>query len=190
MPPLSPHPDRARLESLFRGRADIRAGWAGTAYRGARPRYARDPDFLSGQGSKIAGGRWNPPDSCRTIYACTAGLTVLKEAFAASRRAGIPDSASLPVTIRSFECTLQEVVDLSDPAIQTALGLNMRALLAEDWLRPSPHEAHCQAVGHEAFRAGIEGLLVPSAADPHDTNLVVFVDNLLAGSTLRPGSED
>ena len=47
-----------------------------------------------------------------------------------------------------------------------------------------------QQLGRAVHRAGLEGLLVPSAADLGGQNLVVFVENLQPGSTLEVVAAD
>ena len=154
-------------------------------YRGARPRYAGDPDFVSGEGSRAGGGRWNPPNSFRTVYSSLLAGTVLAEALAGTQAYGIPDADALPLTLRSVVCRLNAVVDLTDPRVQARLGLDMKSVIKEDWraAKQTGVETLSQAIGHSAQTAGIEGLLVPSALG-QGVNLVIFPDNLLNESSL------
>jgi hypothetical protein len=39
-------------------------------------------------------------------------------------------------------------------------------------------------IGHAAFVVGLEGLVVPSSADPEGQNLLVFPENLKEGSKI------
>ena len=142
-------------------------------------------------GSRTHGNRWNPPGACATVYACLEVDNVISEALAATRAYGIPDADALPQVIRSLDCALESVLDLRDPATQAQLGLSLTAILAEDWRATmnAGGEALSQAIGHAAFLAGFEGLLVPSAVDPGKTNVVAFPANFKHGNALRPGPE-
>jgi RES domain-containing protein len=60
-------------------------------------------------------------------------------------------------------------------------------MVTADW-RDAPRQANpplCQVVGQTAFELGVEGLLVPSAADPEGVNLVVFPLNLSPRSRME-----
>jgi RES domain-containing protein len=52
------------------------APWSGTIFRSATIDHGSAEDLISGHGSAIAGGRWNPP-GLRTVYgSLEAGLSV------------------------------------------------------------------------------------------------------------------
>ena len=73
--------------------------------------------------------------------------------------------------------SLQQVVDCRDPS---TLGLS-----PEDLSHDTDYRA-TQALGTAAYSVGLEGLVVPSATRLGD-NLILFPQNLLAGSRVRPG---
>jgi RES domain-containing protein len=62
----------------------------------------------------------------------------------------------------------------------------MRRGLREDWraIQERGHESTSQAIGRAAWRAGLEGLIVPSHARPKESNIVLFPDNLKRGSRI------
>ena len=86
----------------------------------------------------------------------------------------------------------QGIIDLTNPEIQAALGTNMAQLMA-NWLVTNSlgKIAPTQEIALEAYRLGnIEGLKVPSVANPQGYNLVVFPDRLAQGSYLRAYDEN
>jgi RES domain-containing protein len=64
-----------RLKAIKPTRLDI------TGYRSATPQYAREPDLLTGEGSRLHGGRWNPP-GIAAVYASFAPETAMEEMLA------------------------------------------------------------------------------------------------------------
>jgi len=67
---------------------------------------------------------------------------------------------------RLYRCTIEEhdIADLTDPAAHAGL---------DPELFTGPHEP-CRALADELREAGCRGLLAPSAALPHATNLTLF----------------
>lgn len=70
----------------------------------------------------------------------------------------------------SIQLRLTRVVDLTNRRSLKRTGIRQEELI-------SPTYAIPQEVGLRAWEAGIEALLVPSAAVSTDGNLVVFPDN-------------
>jgi hypothetical protein len=112
----------------------------------------------------------------------------LAEAFASYRLYGLPVELALPRTFVAVTTTVNGVVDLCDAGIRRSLALSRAALLEVDWRiegeqgRLSPS----QIVGKAAYEAGLEGLIVPSAADPvHGRNLVLFPGNFGPDSVVQ-----
>jgi RES domain len=94
---------------------------ATTAYRHLAA--GRDP--LSGEGARIHGGRWNPPESFPTIYLGLCETTVDAEfARTAAKQARHPDDF-LPRDFVAIRVELAEVIDLRvkrDPTGTTTLS--------------------------------------------------------------------
>jgi RES domain-containing protein len=179
------HPESARLAAALR-RIPARR-WSGVAYRSTSPAYAGASDLLSGEGVRRHGGRWTPPGSFRAVYASLAPETAVAEALANFRHYGIPEADAMPRVLLAVELDLQAVVDLTQGAARRILRVSRRRMLAEPWRRAQSLglESLTQAIGREAFTAGLEALQVPSAADPSGRNLVVFPARLRPGSRLR-----
>jgi RES domain-containing protein len=92
----------------------------------------------------------------------------------------------MPRTFVAIEFALELVLDLTEGRNRQALAISERRLLACDWrddLRRGKSPL-TQRVGAAAASAGFEAIRVRSAADPAGQNLVIFVDNLRAGSRL------
>lgn len=183
-PLLSPHPDSVRLgcaidralPSAVRVRAHL--------YRAAAARRANRIDLISGEGSRLFGGRWNPPHLFPTVYLSFEVETAVAEYFARNRKEGLPDAQSLPLVLVGVSVRADRVLDLSLGAMRRLLRVSGRRMIEE------PHgdgrESITQAIGRLARSAGFEGLKVPSAARRGGSNLVVFPDRLPAPDRMQP----
>jgi RES domain-containing protein len=183
--PLTPHPEAERLtEALARCAAAV-APWSGTIFRFVGQHYANQRDLLTGEGSRVAGARWNPKGDFPAVYGALAPETALAEALAFSRRQGLPDEEALPRTLVGIRLTLQRLLDLTRGELRRTLGVSERRMREEPWrtIQEGGREAMTQAIGRLARTAGVEGLLVPSAASRGCQNLVYFPDVLQVGST-------
>lgn len=106
--------------------------------------------------------------------------------------AALFSAKSSPRIVLSVEMTLQVVLDVTDPDVQTAFGTNLQELTGS-WiaLNAGGVEAPTQRLGRAVSDlGGIEALVVPSAQDPRRSNIAVFPDRLLPGSRLRVFDED
>jgi RES domain-containing protein len=131
---------------------------------------------LSGDGARIHGGRWNPPDSFAVLYTTFDRPTMIAELERAARRQGLLAADFLPRDEVAYSVELQRVLDLEDPSHLHAVGLDPARLVSPDW-------APCQAVGDAAHYVGFEGIQAPSATGA-GTTLAIFLDRLMLGSTL------
>lgn len=93
----------------------------------------------------------------------------------------------MPRTFVAFDFDLLSLLDLTDGAIRRSLGISEKRLLSCDWR--AEMWAHrvpiTQQFGRAVYLAGLEAILVNSAADLCGRNLVIFVDNLKHGSFLK-----
>ena len=176
---LSPHEDSAALHNRFQGLADAARPWRGVIYRCTTPRYAKSSDLLTGRGSSIAGGRWNPP-GISTNYGSLTPQGSIDEVLAHFRRYSLPPAHAMPRVIIAVEVVLRTVLDLTDGRARQRLGVSKRRMIEEDWLGAmnSQREALTQAIGRVGFEAGVSALVVPSAARRGSVNLVWFPGNL------------
>lgn len=85
-----------------------------------------------------------------------------------------------------MQVKLEQVLDLTESGIANALPEMMPVLLAEDWraIMSRGEEATSQAIGRAVYAAGLQGILVPSIADPEGVNLLAFPESLARDSVL------
>ncbi|MGH3440985.1 MAG: RES family NAD+ phosphorylase [Nitriliruptorales bacterium] len=144
----------------------------GPAWRHVRPEYPP----LSGEGARIIGGRWNPPESFPTLYLGLNVDIVVAEFHRHLARQGLRAQDALPRVLYEYAVRLGRVLDLRDPDTLQALGLHPD-------LSSAP-AARCQEVGEAAHYLGLEGILASSAAGSGDV-LAVYLDRQLPDSTLE-----
>jgi RES domain-containing protein len=92
----------------------------------------------------------------------------------------------MPRTFVAISCKLQRVLDISDAKIRRKLGISKASLVKTSWRAEMDlgQVPVTQAIGQAAFDARLEALIVPSAADAADRNLIVFPAQLRAGSSV------
>jgi RES domain-containing protein len=155
------------------------------AYRSCAPRYAKEVDLLSGEGSRRHGGRWNPV-GLAMVYASLTPEAAMAEALAHYRYFGIPIENAMPRVFVAISVQLTRVVDLRIASVRRALGIRVSEFAAIDWRREVAvgRVPGTQALGRAADAAGIEGLVVPSAVSKGH-NLLVLPGRLATGNSLR-----
>jgi RES domain-containing protein len=169
-----------RLTQLLRVASDF----AVTVYRSSTPRYATESDLLTGAGSKMHGGRWNPV-GIAVVYNSLTPETAMAETLAQSRYFGIPIEESMPRVFVATVVNLHSVLDLRQGLVRQRLQVSQDRILAVDW-RKEVHAGRVpitQLIGQAAAEIGLEGLIVPSAADHKGHNLLVFPENLATSSS-------
>jgi hypothetical protein len=70
----------------------------------------------------------------------------------------------------SIRLRLNRVVDLTNRGLLRKAGIGWKQLIDSRYIIP-------QEIGLRAWESGVEALLAPSAADPAENNLTVFLDN-------------
>ena len=185
---ISEHPDYDILENRLK-RLSVRAvSVSRHVFRVVEPEYYRDHDIVSGIGGLRSSGRWNLKKRFRCSYTSDSLETAVKETLAASRRKNLPDSRALPRALVCVGVQLQRVLDLTDGQVRQACRVSGKRMVSERWWSENFHDrdALTQACGRAAARVGFAGILAPAAADrPHGVNVIVFPDNLLAGSLVN-----
>jgi len=154
-------------------------------YRASTPKYSNEADLLSGEGSRRHSGRWNPV-GVGVIYASLTPETAMAETLAHNRYYQIPVEDAMPRMFVAMEANLQRVLDLSKGDVRSRLKVSLERILKVDWRREA-REGRVPVtwmIGHAAFVVGLEGLVVPSSADPEGQNLLVFPENLKEGSKI------
>jgi RES domain-containing protein len=179
------HPDSVRLARAVERSFPYLVPWSGDVYRSTSPKYAGRDDLITGAGAKANGGRWNPPGSFHTIYASLDPETALAEALAHFRRFGFPIRSAMPRIFAALQVKLNRVLDLRLGTVRSTLRVSTARLFAEEWWKKQERgqEALTQAIGRVAWEAGLEGMLVPSAAHRAGSNLIVFPANIHSPSS-------
>ncbi len=150
-----------------------RTTFDGEAFRHTGPDYHP----LATEGSRIRGGRWNPPDSFSVLYLGLDPQTTAAELRRLAHRQAMPVASLLPRTLHTLRVSLGIVLDLRPQEVLGRLGIG--ETIRGDDMQPT------QAIGEAAHYLGIEGILAPSATGVGDI-LPVFFDRLGAGSKVQP----
>ena len=132
-------------------------------------------DPLRIEGSRLRGGRYNPPGEFGALYCSLEPATAAAE-IARGRMARGIDPSAVPegsLSLYDVEVSLDAVLDLTNPEILHQLGLSVEALKGGDLTIP-------RRLAQEARDTGYQAILAPSAAVPGAKNLVLFLDRLSA----------
>jgi RES domain-containing protein len=135
------------------------APWNGTVYRHMFGRHKPDQE-------NTRGARWNPPDTS-AIYVCLNHDGAVAEGDHVIAMQPIRPKADR--TVYEVKVTLTNVLDLSDRAVLSALGIGDAEL-------DDPAMTACRNVGGAVAWLGHDGLLVPSARS-RATNLIIYASN-------------
>ena len=162
-----------------------------TAYRtvplAALRKYSADP--LNTAGSRVTGGRYNPPEefpeAFEMLYVAEntavahAEARVITVVQAPGGGVLIQPAASTPPRLDiCVHLTLRGLLDLTDPQVLQALGVSPTDLMRE-WfpLNRQGQLAPTQRLAHEARQTGrFDALLYPSARYPGGRNYAVYPD--------------
>jgi RES domain-containing protein len=108
------------------------APWSGTIFRSATIDHGSSEDLISGHGSAIADGRWNPP-GLRTVYgSLEAGLSVDESLNAILRGFGFSSEDIHPRVVVGIELNLQAVFILKTSS-EISEWIDYDHLLTVDW---------------------------------------------------------
>lgn len=149
------------LGAFFRS-APVR-DFAGTVYRICPARYA--DKMASMRGSLLHGARYNVRGYFGALYASLSVETARREI---ARYFTVPPIDGFVEA--SIRLRLTRVVDLTNRRLLRDAGIRWDELIEARLTIP-------QEIGLRAWDNGIEALLAPSAADPVECNLAVFLDN-------------
>ena len=187
---MTPHPDFDRLHASIERLLGRAKPFRGTVYRSSEPGYANSGDLLTGAGSEMHGGRWNPPASFATIYAADTVASAIAESEAQARYYSLDLADVWPRMMVAIDVQFQKVLELTDGGIRQSLRISEERMTNEDWRKLNDHagaESLTQAIGRAAFRAGLEGNIVRACDDGQ--NLVWFRKNLMPKSKVEIRNE-
>ena len=183
---------RYDLPARLLARVDARR-LAGPVYRFIGSRFLARP--LSSAGSRLHGGRFNPPGAFEVLYTALTAQTALAE------REGIlltTPGIRLARDVRTgvllrIHCRLARVLDLRDARAREQLRVSLASLLGP-WLPWTAESgagmrhalAPSQRLGLAVYEGRrFEAILYPSAKDPRGSCLAIFPDRLRRGSRVR-----
>lgn len=161
---------------------EIRPDQIATAPHGAylgdafRHMAARWDDPLSGEGARIRGGRFNPPDSFPVLYLCTTRPCTVAELRFLGRRQMVGAEGLLPRVLYRYETSLDRVLDLRSEATLEHLGITEQQVTGPDLTIP-------RQIGESAHATGSQAIKAPSAIGV-DQVIAVFPQSLGAGRLL------
>lgn len=148
--------------------------------------YATEADLLTGEGSRLYGGRWNPK-GIAVIYASLTPETAMAETLAHHRYYGIPIEDAMPRTFVAIEVKLTSVLDLRDGTIRQRLQVSETQILKTDWRTEvkAGGEPITQRLDRAVHSGVWEGSIVPSAAEPRGYNLLIFPEKRGSDSVVK-----
>src|SRR3990172_6730757 len=136
-------------------------------------------DPLSGEGARIRGGRFNPPDSFPVLYLCTTRPCTVAELRQLGDRLGIAVDGLLPPGLFRYETSLERVLDLTSAETLDHVGVTTAQIVGADLTIP-------RQIGESAHATGSQAIRAPSATGvDHETALAVFPE-LLGSGRLMP----
>jgi RES domain-containing protein len=141
---------------------------------------------LNSKGSRRLGRRFNPRGLDALYFATTPDLALRDST---QRSTGRDFAPFAPRTIVCVRLRLAAVLDLHDEEVRTSVGLALADIASTEWQAtdlPTP----TQALGLRAHQAGVEAILYPSRLNTETANIVVFPDNLRAGSVMTVVEEE
>jgi RES domain-containing protein len=149
------------LQAFFRT-APV-AAFSGTVYRICPARFGRN--VASMRGSFLHGARYNIRGYFGALYTSLSRESARREM---SRYFTVPPLGGFVEA--SIALRLSRVVDLTNRKLLRRAGIAGEQLIESRFLIT-------QEIGLRAWENGVEALLAPSAANPQEHNLAVFLDN-------------
>lgn len=153
-----------------------RLRYQGRDYRQQAPTY--DPP--SGEGARIHGGRFNPPDRFPVLYLCSTPGCAAAEFMRTTQRHPLGAAAFLPRVLYRYDVHLTAVLDLTDEGTLEHLGLERGALVDEGVTVP-------RHIGEVAHQFGYQAVRNASAVGVDD--VIAVVVQILRTGMLMPSVE-
>ncbi len=127
--------------------------WTGECFRHTAPEF----EPLSGFGSFLFGGRWNPPDLVATIYLAFPEACCVAEFLRMAEGQGKGPESFIPRDLHAIDAADLMLLDVTSEGAMQSLRINLEDIRSDDWTK-------CQQIG-EAHFVGLQGILTPSATD-------------------------
>jgi len=180
-------PSFEQLQSRLERLVSSAVTFEGIVYRSSIPKYATEADLLTGAGSRLNGGRWNPK-GIAVVYVSLTPETAMSETLAHHRYYGIPIEDAMPRTFVAIEVKLKSILDLRVGTIRQRLQVSEAQILTVDWRTEAKagREPVTQRLGRAVHSGAWEGLIVPSATKEGGHNLLIFPENLGSSCVVKP----
>jgi RES domain-containing protein len=114
---------------------------------------ARWDDPLSGEGARIQGGRFNPPDSFPVLYLCVTRLCAVAELRVRGQRQVIGVEGLLPRVLYRYGVSIDRVIDLTSSETLHHIGVTTAQIIGTDLTVPRQLGELTHATGFQAIRA-------------------------------------
>lgn len=147
-----------------------KAAYLGEAFRHMAARWDSP---MSGEGARIRGGRFNPPDSFPVLYLCTTRPCTVAELRQLGRRQLIGVEGLLPRVLYRYEVSLDLVLDLTSETSLEHLGVTEQQVTGSDLTIPRQIGESAHATGSQAIKA--------HSATGVDQVIAVFPESLGSG---------
>lgn len=144
----------------------------GVAFRHQSPGF----DPLSGEGARIGGGRYSPPESFPTLYLCISLDCVVAEFERLGMKHPAGKEALLPRELYEYRFHFHKTLDLTLPSVLDQLSVAASDLIVD-------RRDVCQNIGEAAHAVGFQAIRAPSATGVGDV-LCVFSENIGAGTLI------
>jgi RES domain-containing protein len=157
-----------RLPEIIDGLGSVT--WSGTLFRHTAPGYSP----LSGEGARVVGGRWNPPNSFSTLYFSGSIEGCIAE-FRRMAADHLGPAAFRPRPFHVVEARELELLDLSTPTNLEAVGLTIEVIQFEK------DRQLCQAIGQTAHGLRLQGIIAPCSPLPTERTFALFDTHIATG---------
>ena len=135
---------------------------------------------FSVEGCKKSAGRFHLKNDCPTLYFASSPDVVTAEL-------GGKD-LDLPTTTWPIDIKIQNCLNITSESLARESRIFLPLAMKFEWKEFNDVvsiKSYSQRLGRKIAHSGYEGMLVPSARKENGQILVVFPENLIAGSSLR-----
>ncbi|MCE9552146.1 MAG: RES domain-containing protein [Planctomycetes bacterium] len=130
---MAAHPNSAQIAAGFATLLTAARAWEGTIYRFVTVPYANRHNLLSGAGSRLHGGRWNPAGKFNVVYGSLTPATAIVESLGTFSAFGVPPEKARPRVFAAIRLWIQSVLDLRNAQTLAAFGLTANEIAQDDW---------------------------------------------------------
>jgi len=122
------HPNYVDFLAALQRASTTSVSFRGILYRACDPTYANTRDLLTGQGSRLHGGRWNGPGTFATVYLSQSVEGAIAETLGLAPLYGLNPAARRPLTIVAIDARLSRVLDFTDASTRRILDVTLATM--------------------------------------------------------------